>query len=242
MTDQTTDHLSGAEEAYYYLCGACGEVTAHRRWTGLVRDQETEEMRPARDGEEWDLDVCPACGYEHRDDDSDPGVWGGTIAQMDQERAVQFADLADFWIDRWKDLAAAAEDKGRKELEDRDEQIASLQAESDSAFERGRSEEREVHRRRCAGDDPRRRSLPACSTGRRLLQRGINVNGCVCRPGNPCLWHHGRVERGEVSPSETPYPENFRACTVPRRFLRLRERIAHRLAPWAFSKEEGSGG
>ncbi len=58
--------------------------------------------------------------------------------------------------------------------------------------------------------------------------------GCVCKPGNPCLFHHGLVRDGHRRPSEVPHPANYRLAGLPRRFLGFRERIARRLAPWAF--------
>jgi hypothetical protein len=36
------------------------------------------------------------------------------------------------------------------------------------------------------------------------------VSGCVCKPGNPCLYHHGLVVNGVRRPSEVPHPENYR--------------------------------
>jgi hypothetical protein len=57
---------------------------------------------------------------------------------------------------------------------------------------------------------------------------------CVCRPGNPCLFHHGAVTSGARKPNEVPCPENYRLAGLPSRFLSLRERVARRLAPWAF--------
>jgi hypothetical protein len=57
---------------------------------------------------------------------------------------------------------------------------------------------------------------------------------CVCKPGNPCLFHYGLVRDGARKPSEVPHPENYRLAGLPRRALSLRERLARLLAPWAF--------
>lgn len=53
---------------------------------------------------------------------------------------------------------------------------------------------------------------------------------CVCKPGNPCMWHYSQVVDGYRRPSEVPFPENYRL--VRRRFLHTREWLARKLAPW----------
>lgn len=74
------------------------------------------------------------------------------------------------------------------------------------------------------------------------------MSDCVCRPGNPCLWHTWAVEEGTMRPSETPCPENFQK--VRRRAWRFREKLALLVAPWLVpspvhyrtkSRQRGSG-
>ncbi|HUB98527.1 MAG TPA: hypothetical protein VMS11_01760 [Solirubrobacterales bacterium] len=65
-------------------------------------------------------------------------------------------------------------------------------------------------------------------------KEGGGVTTCVCKPGNPCLWHWGLIRDGVCKPSEVPHPENYKLAAIPRRLLRSRERLARRLAPWSF--------
>lgn len=48
---------------------------------------------------------------------------------------------------------------------------------------------------------------------------------CVCRKGNPCLWHYMQVRDGIRKSSEVPFPRNYRSMR------KLRKRLEKRFAP-----------
>lgn len=92
----------------YSLCGACGAVTRDADWTGWNRDDD-DALVPAAGNEEPGYLRCPACQYDHRDDDSDPGVWGGSLVEMEKERAGLLIDgdwWPEAWADRWAEVAS----------------------------------------------------------------------------------------------------------------------------------------
>jgi hypothetical protein len=90
-------------ERWACLCCACGVVSLERDWTYWQRsDDEAADWN----GEEWRLSVpgegdpmmrCPACGCEHTDTDDNPGVYTGTLAEMEAQRETDLAHFADQW-------------------------------------------------------------------------------------------------------------------------------------------------
>lgn len=79
---------NGVNPASFSLCGECGCITFARDWTAWNHAEDRDELVPAPDGDEGNYYRCPACGYDHRDDDSDPGVWEGGLEEMKAERAA----------------------------------------------------------------------------------------------------------------------------------------------------------
>lgn len=78
-------------ERGFSLCGACGVVTAHAEWEGFNADDGGNKI-PAGPLDEPYWLRCPFCCVDHTDDDSDPGVWGGTKREMESERARLIRD------------------------------------------------------------------------------------------------------------------------------------------------------
>lgn len=81
----------GVNPASFSLCGECGCITFARDWTAWNVNQESNDPHdrvPAPDGDEGSFYRCPACGFDHQDDDSDPGIWEGTLDEMKRERAA----------------------------------------------------------------------------------------------------------------------------------------------------------
>lgn len=91
-----------------YLCGACGEVSYAEQWPAFKYDDEGEHMLPAEAADSDPIIRCPVCKTDHKDEDTDTGVWSGTRKEMYAERDTQLADpiMAGHWIDFWKDRAA----------------------------------------------------------------------------------------------------------------------------------------
>ncbi len=90
--DQSTD--------YCYLCGECGGIARVEEFAHLqvVFEGPAEgRYRLSEDGESDPRVRCPFCGEVHADDDSGVGLWGGTRAEMERERAQIEGDYADLW-------------------------------------------------------------------------------------------------------------------------------------------------
>lgn len=87
------------QEQGYSLCGECGVVTPDAEWEGFNGDDEGKRV-PAGPQDEPHWLRCPFCCFDHTDDDSDPGVWGGSQGEMTTERArlVRDGEAGD-----WKD-------------------------------------------------------------------------------------------------------------------------------------------
>ncbi|MFL5312233.1 MAG: hypothetical protein ACJ79H_17510 [Myxococcales bacterium] len=88
---------------YFYLCLNCGGVSAHADWLALRYDDEGV-LEPAPAGHEDPLMRCPNCRWLHSDDDGNPGIFDGTLAEV-QAEWMRVVD--DHWDD-WSELAAAA--------------------------------------------------------------------------------------------------------------------------------------
>lgn len=85
------------------LCGECGVITAKSAWSFLAWSAN-DELLPVPDGREPDVMRCPACSYDHLDDESGC-VWTGTQLEMEEEREQQLPDFAERWIDHWRERA-----------------------------------------------------------------------------------------------------------------------------------------
>lgn len=89
--------LSPEVRDYFYLCYACGAIRPHAWWTFWKREpEEGDTWIPSRAGDSDPMCRCPECGWEHVDDDSSPGLYDGTLAEMVAERAVLEADQVEF--------------------------------------------------------------------------------------------------------------------------------------------------
>jgi DNA-directed RNA polymerase subunit RPC12/RpoP len=88
---------------YVYLCGNCGKITAADTWEALVWDDDHEQLVPAPDGAMDPTLRCPACSFDHTDDDSSPGVWDGTEWQVRRYRRDLLAEPDSVWGDAWSD-------------------------------------------------------------------------------------------------------------------------------------------
>jgi DNA-directed RNA polymerase subunit RPC12/RpoP len=86
---------------YSYLCGNCGKITLAGSWEALVRDDEGEYLIPAPDGWMDPVIRCPACSFDHTDDDSGPGVWDGTRLEVHRIRRDLLAEKDGVWADAW---------------------------------------------------------------------------------------------------------------------------------------------
>lgn len=93
---------------YHYLCLACGESAPYEAWGHLIRDWETEELRPAREGDSDPIDVCPHCDWHHTDDDGNPGIADGSFDDVEAERVQALDDWKEHWEDEitWVDMLA----------------------------------------------------------------------------------------------------------------------------------------
>lgn len=94
------DRVALADHDYTYLCCACGEITPEEHWSYWARDDEGK-LVPNPPGEEPAVSTCPACRWEHVDDDSNPGIYDGTLAENEKQRAELSADPV--WADFWKE-------------------------------------------------------------------------------------------------------------------------------------------
>ena len=90
--------------SHCYLCGNCGTISADD-WEAFKRDDEGE-LTAATTGDHDPVIRCPTCRYDHTDDDADPGVWGGTLAEMERERARLVRDRPHY-SDEWSQVLAA---------------------------------------------------------------------------------------------------------------------------------------
>lgn len=81
-----------ATRDYWYLCANCGYVTHSDSWLYLNYNPAHEDAphEPKLIPAESDPSICrcPACGHNHKDDDSGPGFYDGTREQMISERVV----------------------------------------------------------------------------------------------------------------------------------------------------------
>lgn len=103
---------SQSERETFDLCGACGVTTSADLWTAWDYGEMAGELIAAPEGEAGAFYTCPACRFEHQDDDSDPGVWSGTLAEMEAERARLVIDggWPQWWAERWAEVAREIED------------------------------------------------------------------------------------------------------------------------------------
>lgn len=91
---------------YWYLCFECGSMTVVRAWSFWKRDIDGDgDLIPAEDGDMDPICRCPTCGWDHVDDDSNPGIADGTRADVEAERKRALADWGDHWDEHWAEVA-----------------------------------------------------------------------------------------------------------------------------------------
>lgn len=91
----------GKETDDYQLCGQCGSISHESKWDYLKPDDEGG-LIPAGPRDEDPIMRCPACGHDHVDDDSGPGLYGGMYEEMERDRLLtleESPDLAQTWAD-----------------------------------------------------------------------------------------------------------------------------------------------
>jgi len=83
------------KDDYWYLCCACGSITAFEQWTFWRRPDTVEEedlhgedaWLPNEEGRTDPMCRCPVCGWEHMDtDDGVSGMYDGTLVEMIAQR------------------------------------------------------------------------------------------------------------------------------------------------------------
>lgn len=104
-------------KVYSYLCGNCGEIRPAAEYGRFIHDYDGRfgpegELVPTPEGEETTVDRCPACGFDHEDNDTGPGAWAGSRADMETERAklIEDSHWVDLWIETWRALATTQPD------------------------------------------------------------------------------------------------------------------------------------
>lgn len=89
-----------ATHDYWYLCANCGYVTHADSWLCLNYNPAHEDAphEPKLIPADSDPSICrcPACGHDHKDDDSGPGFYDGTRKSMIAERAVLASEDFEF--------------------------------------------------------------------------------------------------------------------------------------------------
>jgi hypothetical protein len=87
----------------HYLCGHCGTISPDD-WEAFTRDDQGG-LTPAITDDHDPIIRCPTCRYDHTDDDADHGVWGGSRAEMERERARLLRDRPRYF-DEWTQTLA----------------------------------------------------------------------------------------------------------------------------------------
>lgn len=87
-------------DAYCYLCFNCGFITPALKWYLWHWDEEGNNEIEAEPGYQDPTCRCPVCSFDHRDDDSGPGIMDGqrTTLMVERERAQGE------WGDLWKEV------------------------------------------------------------------------------------------------------------------------------------------
>lgn len=98
---------SGDPAAYCYLCFNCGKVTDVDEWRFFHYTEDGRRRRPEPD-ETDPVCECPACHWEHVDDDGSPGIMDGTRADCEREREAATADWEERWIEVGEALVSQA--------------------------------------------------------------------------------------------------------------------------------------
>lgn len=91
------------ERDYVILCLACGCIAPEPEWSYWQHDFESDAddaWRPARPGEGDPMMRCPSCGWEHIDDDGNPGIYDGTNLEVRRYRQEIADDRVDDWVAR----------------------------------------------------------------------------------------------------------------------------------------------
>lgn len=87
----TREPLSGASQRETLnLCGACWRISHPNGWWAW---DNVEGVPEDTDGDPQ-FYRCHSCGYDHRDDDADPGVWSGTRDELTIIRLREQPDFA----------------------------------------------------------------------------------------------------------------------------------------------------
>lgn len=98
-------------EITHHLCCMCGTVSLESGWTYWQQnpDEATEDETPwipSKDGETDPMAKCPACKWEHRDTDDGSGFYMGTLAEMEEQRAKDEPEYAEWWAETLAEAAA----------------------------------------------------------------------------------------------------------------------------------------
>ncbi len=104
-TEVTASHKAWAkaEGDYYYLCCECGGIAPHAAFVAMKEDEDDGGLVLVLDEDDPSIIVCPLCRHPHQDNDSGAGIFDGTRAEVEAERASYLSDLA--WAEKWADTA-----------------------------------------------------------------------------------------------------------------------------------------
>lgn len=97
------------QDEHFELCGNCGGIANAGLWQGLNRDEETDQLVGYDGPNEPHFWRCPLCGFDHTDDDGDPGVWAGAVADMLHQRRRLLAEDDFDWKTLWEEAAASTQ-------------------------------------------------------------------------------------------------------------------------------------
>jgi hypothetical protein len=93
----TGPHLTGIASDFAYLCLNCGAINRFTDWSFMKRDYETGALVPVSENDYDPICICPGCGWEHVDDDSNPGIYDGSLAELAAERERLAPEYAELW-------------------------------------------------------------------------------------------------------------------------------------------------
>lgn len=92
------------DEPYHYLCGNCGEITLAAGWLAF-KYNDAGELIAAEDSCQDPVIRCPVCKRDHQDIDDAPGVWDGTLVELQAEHRGLLPTYGKFWLLYWHDHA-----------------------------------------------------------------------------------------------------------------------------------------
>lgn len=95
----------------FTLCGNCGTILHDDAFEYLKHEEDGDHLVPVEPGDMDPIVHCPVCRFEHSDDDSGPGMWGGSFVTMNTERAQCLRDtgIHDYdYTGDWRDVLIEA--------------------------------------------------------------------------------------------------------------------------------------